>query len=881
MEDPTPASAPFGWRAQVKELEAAGDLQAATALAGRAAPAEEALFWQARLSARAGRLAEAQAFLASAGPIDGWNEGQLRGALDVLATKPLFGAWIAVAHRLAVGGAPLAGELVKPVYNRLARIGSFFALTPAERTLADALWAQAPARKVLGFVSNERRARNVAGFLAAREPSEPGTALLRGIVDRYPEERAGWIEHMLGLHRRGSATAEELARFLAVVVAEPEALGGVCRQLIDRGSWHVLSLLSAARGTLVSRAVDGLAAGQIAAGAPWLGEQDLFLLRAAGLVPAITRSGPRLAEAIGDRELALARSITALTGPAGRCLDTAKRLAALGHRPEAAQLLAPVRDGSEPTAFRWAKLAGGGPREARTSAPWAHAYAARPSRRIRNGLAGALAEQDLLYAGAEALLRQSIAEAPTEPAAWRRLAILKSIAGDPAGEAQVLAEMENALPGDPWLATQRLRARLAGGDRAGVDAFLAQEEAGDADRAQLAAEVRLMRGDNAAASEAWLEAAERRGTPHAFYRHATALFQENRFEEAATRLEGLISRFPGFWRNHLKLAQARERFDEHERALAGYAQALALEPGSLDARVGIGRCLVTLGRHEDAAGWLDRQPDRRIDAGWVHALRALNFGMQGRGREAVAALAPLRSLARTYMVERAAAVAADPAAVWLDGRFVPHPHGEAAAHNRTFAASWGRLRAADGVALVGNAPSLLGGGQGRAIDANGCVIRLNDYQTQGFEADVGARTSIWYSAAARTARPRSGVGQPVTTWLYQERSYELPMIAGFSALRLGRAMGPPEACFLPPDIHHLSSRLIYPWPTSGLRMIGLLEFLADRPYTLHGFDFFAGERMHYYEPDNRNLHLGEFHAIRFERDFVERVLAEGSNLRRA
>ena len=47
------------------------------------------------------------------------------------------------------------------------------------------------------------------------------------------------------------------------------------------------------------------------------------------------------------------------------------------------------------------------------------------------------------------------------------------------------------------------------------------------------------------------------------------------------------------------------------------------------------------------------------------------------------------------------------------------------------------------VAVVGNGPSEVGKGKGPEIDAHDIVIRLNNYRTEGFEADYGSKTDIW------------------------------------------------------------------------------------------------------------------------------------------
>ena len=47
------------------------------------------------------------------------------------------------------------------------------------------------------------------------------------------------------------------------------------------------------------------------------------------------------------------------------------------------------------------------------------------------------------------------------------------------------------------------------------------------------------------------------------------------------------------------------------------------------------------------------------------------------------------------------------------------------------------------IALVGNGPSEVGKGKGPEIDAHDIVIRMNNYQTAGFEQDYGYKTDIW------------------------------------------------------------------------------------------------------------------------------------------
>ena len=219
-------------------------------------------------------------------------------------------------------------------------------------------------------------------------------------------------------------------------------------------------------------------------------------------------------------------------------------------------------------------------------------------------------------------------------------------------------------------------------------------------------------------------------------------------------------------------------------------------------------------------------------------------------------------------------LALNPSTVWLDGKYQRHPAASAPTHARRFAEDISNMRASPGVALVGNAPQLLGQSKGAAIDATGYVIRLNDFKTEGYEQDVGARTDLWYSSANRLARPNIGQASLQRIWIYQPYGPHFPELPDFAQARLGLPLTEATATYLPPHIHTLTARLIYPRPSTGFRMIALLEFFVRRAYKIAGFSFFQGAALHYFDAaDDNRLQVGEVHAIDFERDFVDQVLA--------
>lgn len=51
---------------------------------------------------------------------------------------------------------------------------------------------------------------------------------------------------------------------------------------------------------------------------------------------------------------------------------------------------------------------------------------------------------------------------------------------------------------------------------------------------------------------------------------------------------------------------------------------------------------------------------------------------------------------------------------------------------------------AKSVAIVGNAPNVLGQNKGKEIDDHDIVIRINNFQLKQYKADVGTKTDIWF-----------------------------------------------------------------------------------------------------------------------------------------
>lgn len=151
--------------------------------------------------------------------------------------------------------------------------------------------------------------------------------------------------------------------------------------------------------------------------------------------------------------------------------------------------------------------------------------------------------------------------------------------------------------------------------------------------------------------------------------------------------------------------------------------------------------------------------------------------------------------------------------------------------------------------LVGNGPSLKGGGKGAIIDSFDTVIRFNNYVVEGYENDIGSRVDVWccYGKNASTPRPNppskiinlhGAVNDP--TWFAPAEIWRIP-VSFYHKVRdeLRRKSTLPQ------------ERRAILIPSSGLvLMLWLLEQNMTPVVHYCGFDHFnrvsTGGRHHYW-----------------------------------
>lgn len=209
----------------------------------------------------------------------------------------------------------------------------------------------------------------------------------------------------------------------------------------------------------------------------------------------------------------------------------------------------------------------------------------------------------------------------------------------------------------------------------------------------------------------------------------------------------------------------------------------------------------------------------------------------------------------------------------------------------------GRLHGAR-VVVIGNGPSALEGGQyGEAIDGFDEVVRFNNFQNKvsGLERWVGSKCTVHFSDGVLypTFKVYSVPGATVILSLFVDRF----MVAGSYFIMRGAAdletqltmdfLKDPGVTWITKDrIHALKKKLGLTGikhPTSGMLAI---DYFVNKPgvqlpVVIHGFDFFMGPRIHYYndheplwERINNNIGVNQ-HSPHKEKVYVEKLIEEG------
>lgn len=124
--------------------------------------------------------------------------------------------------------------------------------------------------------------------------------------------------------------------------------------------------------------------------------------------------------------------------------------------------------------------------------------------------------------------------------------------------------------------------------------------------------------------------AEHGRSPEEAVNHAIALRREGRLDEAATELEAVLAKQPGFVAALGNLARVRVEQRRMEEATRLYREALRHDPSDLAHREDLARCLALSGRVDAALGVLEEGLEQQ--PGWAMGHCATGLALVARGR---------------------------------------------------------------------------------------------------------------------------------------------------------------------------------------------------------------------------------------------------------
>lgn len=177
------------------------------------------------------------------------------------------------------------------------------------------------------------------------------------------------------------------------------------------------------------------------------------------------------------------------------------------------------------------------------------------------------------------------------------------------------------------------------------------------------------------------------------------------------------------------------------------------------------------------------------------------------------------------------------------------------------------------ICVVGNGPSVLGADRGSVVDVHDEVVRVNSFKIQGYEREVGRKTTIWFRAVSKKVAWPTEKGLRCILWT-PTRFESIPLRVeegrerGINVEVLGQAW----TRKLIAATEYRGRRI---WPSTGLAAIYWALQHGSR-VTCLGFDCFQGnDKSHYWEGEPNIKKRRGVHRTHIEQEFISRMSREG------
>jgi tetratricopeptide (TPR) repeat protein len=208
------------------------------------------------------------------------------------------------------------------------------------------------------------------------------------------------------------------------------------------------------------------------------------------------------------------------------------------------------------------------------------------------------------YAGAKSLYDTALEIDPGSAVALRGLASLYDATNDPASSLHYLERLNESPASDASdrvdLANALVRAGRGGEAVSLLESSLQASGSGDEILLRNLGLILLARGRDAEAITYLERAVEVAPHPESRSALANALFDAERYDEAASVLEAFLEQEPDDFDANMQLGYIFSTRGDFEAALPRYRAAVDANPNSIDARVSLGRTLEQVGRIDSA-----------------------------------------------------------------------------------------------------------------------------------------------------------------------------------------------------------------------------------------------------------------------------------------
>jgi hypothetical protein len=179
--------------------------------------------------------------------------------------------------------------------------------------------------------------------------------------------------------------------------------------------------------------------------------------------------------------------------------------------------------------------------------------------------------------------------------------------------------------------------------------------------------------------------------------------------------------------------------------------------------------------------------------------------------------------------------------------------------------------------VVGNGPGVLGSGLGDRVDSFENVVRINNYRTDGFAADVGSKLDTWAVTLYRDIHRGKVLDTKASHLLLPLNHWPIP--PGWQASlnfleEVGAKLGIPVTVPSADTINGLKEGIKNSKASSGTTV--LAHYLdTEGSVAAVGFDFFANKSGHHYFGKNDKRPKGCPHKGWLERDWFFGKVDEG------